>query len=751
MLKHYILLLTLFVPGLGIAQGIYNNGAYIVITNGSNVYIDGNTVGGYRSESSGLIKNSTAGGTITLKGNWNNRAGNTGFTGTTGETVVLGGSSTQVLKGTSGTTFYKLNATGGGTKIDSGGVSISNLLTLANSTTYNSNGNTTLLATATTNGQVAAIPSGSSVTNDMKVQIFFTGGTSAYRGTRVVSAPIDETSLSSKTYAQLKNYVIITGPGTTNNSNGFDKGGASAPYGVTLNKYNEPATLSQSQFTPVATLGDALSKGNGVLMFYRGDRSNYSEATALTSNKVNAPYATPESTTMQWTGPINQGDVTVNLSYTNNSGEPSYNGYNLVGNPYPATIDWTLVTKNNVGSIIRVIKAGGGMATYSDTASINGGVRYIAPGQGFYVKANGSGASITFTESAKVTSATPGRFLYSGNKDFLLASGFEAPKVSSAGIRLLRMNLQDDANKDETVALFQSGQSFSATSSDVIFMGGSTVSLSTISSDNQKLTINYMPELQASTEVKLSISSTNSGSMKLNFTDLTAVDNSNLYLKDAYLDKIVDVKAEPTYSFTIDKNVASTFGDNRLSLIITPISTLPVKISAFKAAKAVAGAKLSWNVSSETKVARYEVERSANSTDFVKLAEVVDLGKASYTVYDANPAVAQNYYRIKIYDDNGTFNYSAIASVDYSLSAASVLSVYPNPASDVVMVKLPEAKAVHVSIIDLAGREVKSADISSTSLVQQNISDLQKGLYIIQISDSKSKEVLLKEKFGVER
>ena len=761
MLRHSILLAALLIPGVGIAQGIYNNGAKIVITSTSNIYIDG-TTGGYRSESNGLIKNSTSGGTITLKGDWNNRAGNTGFEDS-GETVVFASSLPQYIRGTSGTQFYKLKASGGGTKRDSAGTSISNLLTLENSTTYDSFGNTTLLATSTTNGQVDVIPSGSSVIGNTKVQVFFTGGQASYRGTRAVSAPIDETGLTEKTYKQLQNYMIITGPGGT--LNGFDAGGNQAPNAITVTRYNEPATFSQSQFTSVASISEALPKGMGVFLFYRGDRTS-------PSSKVNQPFPVPENTTMQWNGPINQGDVTVNLSYTNNSGEATHNGNNLIGNPYPAYIDWSLVTKNNLDTeeTIRIVKPGGGFATYTRvfvpspgcncyTDVVNNGdanMRYIAPGQAFYVKAIASNASVTFTESSKLVSSTPARYLYNNRESLLLGADFgkSTPARSlslGSGLRMVKMGLEDATNKDEAILLFRENETEAATAKDISYLGGSSVSLSTISSDNVKLAINYLPLVNNTTEVKLSVGATVTGAVKLNMIDLSAVEENTVYLKDSYLNKVVDVKAEPVYNFYIDRSVASTFGDNRLSLIITPASTLPVALSGLKAVKTVSGAKLSWNVVSESNILKYEVERSTDAVGFSKITEVSGLGKNSYSVVDESPALSQNYYRVKIYDASGKIAYSSIASLDYSLNNEANVTVYPNPASDVVRVKLPAASAVKVSIIDLSGREIKAADYASTSLVQQNVSDISEGIYIIQVTDSKTHTILVKEKFGIKK
>ena len=95
------------------AQGVVNNGATIVITNTSNIYING-TTGHYTSQNGGVVTNSSTGGTIRLSGNWSNNSSNTAFSND-GSTVMLIGAN-QSIGGTSSSSFYNLTLAGTGTK-----------------------------------------------------------------------------------------------------------------------------------------------------------------------------------------------------------------------------------------------------------------------------------------------------------------------------------------------------------------------------------------------------------------------------------------------------------------------------------------------------------------------------------------------------------------------------------------------------------------------------------------------------------
>jgi len=741
---YSILILGLLAPGFAFSQGLINNGAKVVITNGSNLYIDG-TTGHFTNQNGGEITNNSSGGVITLGGNWTNNAANTVFSNT-GSTVVFNSASAQSIGGTNSTGFYNLTANGNGTKTATGPASISNLVSVGSNTALNSNGNLTLTATATTNANVAPLLSGASVTGNVKVQSFFTGGSALHRSSRGISAPINETGLTDKTYKQLQGFMIVTGPSGA--ANGFDPGNTNVPYAVTLNKYNEAATLAQSQFTPVANISEALSPGFGVFVYYRGDRSGYNSGAPNSSNKLVAPFSVPESSTIQYVGPINQGDIVVNFSYTNNSGEDLYNGYNLIGNPYPAVIDWFAVTKNNVTDELKMLKPGGGFVTYKDNVITNApeGVhpRYIQPGQAFYSKGTASGASVTFTESCKSVASTPVRLLY-GKNDVLFNSDFglsAAPAtVSSNFNKLLRMNLSNGIDKEEAVAVFKSGKSAKGGSEDALFFGGSTVALSTLSSDNVKLTINFMPELANVTELKLSLTATNTSNVSLNFTDLSAVENTEVFLKDNYLNATVDVKANPSYSFTIDKAVAASYGDNRMSLLFKQVTTLPLATTSFKGQKGSAGALLTWASPSEADIAKYIVQRVVNGNVFETLATLDAIGKSSYSFTDVNPQAGDNFYRLQLMDKSGNIVNSYLTSVNYTLNGAQ-LTVFPNPTSEKYTVDFKRSGNTKVVLYDLSGNEVRVKSFSKTETIQDNITALLPGVYVLHLIDETSNKII---------
>ncbi|MBN1338134.1 MAG: LamG domain-containing protein, partial [Bacteroidales bacterium] len=95
-------------------------------------------------------------------------------------------------------------------------------------------------------------------------------------------------------------------------------------------------------------------------------------------------WATGDNTAY-YTGSLNTGNI--GFGYTANN--PF--GWNLLGNPYPSSIDWDLVTKpaSMNGAVYYLDAASGNYVSYN--GGMGGGSRYVPPVQGFFVSATGAG------------------------------------------------------------------------------------------------------------------------------------------------------------------------------------------------------------------------------------------------------------------------------------------------------------------------------------------------------------------------
>jgi len=91
--------------------------------------------------------------------------------------------------------------------------------------------------------------------------------------------------------------------------------------------------------------------------------------------------------------------------------------------------------------------------------------------------------------------------------------------------------------------------------------------------------------------------------------------------------------------------------------------TLPVTITNFKAFQKNTDIQVAWDTKNEINLQAYEVEKSRDGVSFSKVGIVVANGSSSYTWLDVNPTNGNNYYRLKMIDNDGSFKYSAIVNV----------------------------------------------------------------------------------------
>ena len=718
--------------------------------------------------------------TLTISGNLNNNSG--GLSGTTGTLKFSGSSLDQVFNSNVSVTIPNIEIDKlGKSLLLNGPLKVSNLVTVTNGT-LNSTGNLTLLSTASRYAQIGSLSGSAFVNGIVNVESWFTGGpksnsvtNNANRGTRILSSPVRDNNPSKSVYMGLKEDLIITGTGT-----GFDY-----PGNATLLTYKESATYAAgataqyNSVTDISATAVRLKPGEGFFLFYRGDRIN-NVSTKITS--VGGVFATPESFAITYKGEINQGPITVDLSYTANNAtaDLAYNGFNLIGNPYPATIDWKSVERTaSVDNMVSIIKPGGGMITYSGGVVVNGGTSalpagatapaaflnsfYIQPGQGFYVRARNTLQSITFKESHKAilingTAPTlPYRLLSLPSANIKKEMSTEAVASLNTVLdnpsKAIYIELSDAFNKEETAIVFKDGNDAAFGADDATYFFGGTVSLSTLTSDAKSMAINFMPDLKDVKEIKLSVNASVSGQVKLNFKDLKAAACYQVFLKDAlFPDALIDVKAKSVYEFSIDKSLPATYGMERFSIIFKPEPVEPPVL--FTAEKIKSGVELSWLSEKANDIQYFEVETSPDGVLFNKTAEVrFASANMTYSFIDKAPAIGVNYYRVKQVNKNGHYAYTSIKSVNFSnvTLSANQLKVYPNPSTEYIQVQLTSRpKSVIESVIyDLSGKKLMRISFKEDEQLKLNISQLKSGFYILRLTDEATQKIIGKAKFRV--
>jgi hypothetical protein len=164
---------------------------------------------------------------------------------------------------------------------------------------------------------------------------------------------------------------------------------------------------------------DAPGSGSGANNMYgwKGTNPQTTSSTRVgngqgTCSKFKPFFTSGSPDPIQWTGIANNGNITVNLTYTNNS--ENGDGINLIGNPYPSPIEWQKVY-DDLGEfpVIWIWQNDGGELTgsfYVYDAQNSGNTTYpetngrIAIGQGFHlIKDPLHASSVTWKNTYRTT------------------------------------------------------------------------------------------------------------------------------------------------------------------------------------------------------------------------------------------------------------------------------------------------------------------------------------------------------------
>lgn len=163
-------------------------------------------------------------------------------------------------------------------------------------------------------------------------------------------------------------------------------------------------------------------------------------------------------------------------------------------------------------------------------------------------------------------------------------------------------------------------------------------------------------------------------------------------------------------------------------LMVECLYVLPSALHAWNAEKAGGQVNLSWIYKDGPPIRCFEVERSTDGIAFSTIAKQNSSNSIQYATQDTDPANGKNYYRLKMVYENGHIAYSDIVVISWQ--HLSLLRVYPNPASAVIMISLG-VRQYTLGIYSIDGR-AKEMRMNARGLQTINISNWPKGCYLVR-------------------
>jgi hypothetical protein len=252
--------------------------------------------------------------------------------------------------------------------------------------------------------------------------------------------------------------------------------------------------------------------------------------------------------TAQFNGMLNEGAIG-GVNNVTRSGAGNNYGWNLVGNPYCSSIDWDAAsgwTKTNVNDAIYLHVNATTWATYISGAGVNGGSRYIAPGQGFFVNVAEGQTTGTFSMNDDVRVHNNTAFYKAGSSE------------------LVRLQISGNGYTDETIIRIaeDATNGFDSNYDAYKFFGNANFAAQIYSLTSDLLAINTLPEAQ---NTPLGIKVNTDGIFTISATEI--IDFATVLLEDTETGDITDLITSPyTFNYLAGQN------EDRFILHFSPLS-----------------------------------------------------------------------------------------------------------------------------------------------------------------------------------
>ncbi|WP_035559039.1 SBBP repeat-containing protein [Hymenobacter sp. IS2118] len=258
------------------------------------------------------------------------------------------------------------------------------------------------------------------------------------------------------------------------------------------------------------------------------------------------------------------------------AGPTDKTGWHLVGNPYPAPLDWGTVpaaARPNVDAAAYVYRSSGPYAG-SYASFVNGtgaGTGLIAAGQGFFVRASSTATpgSISLTNANRATA-------------YAAQPTFQRPSSTRPLVQLTLQNAASTLADDVFV--------YAEVGATAAFDGGfdayklpntSGLNVAALAADAEALSVQGLEPLgTADVVVPLQMSVPTAGTYSLRAARLANLPaGTRAVLLDAHTGARIDLATQPSYSFSL----SGTAAGSRFSLLLTPGRVLTTASAALGA------------------------------------------------------------------------------------------------------------------------------------------------------------------------
>ncbi len=490
---------------------------------------------------SGAVVTLSSGATLAIRGNLTNNGSIAGV-----GTLNMNNTIAQTVGGIGSVSNFNVSNSSGVTVNTGSRLTVKSVLSLTSG--FLATGDSVVLySDSFGSARVAPLTTGTSITGNVKVNQYMSGGRRAYR---FWAHPFNDYI----PLTQLINYIDISGPGGV--GNGFTTTSSNAPSAYWYNTYGGNSSLNYDpgwrQFASAYATTDSnkFKQYQGIRMYYRG---------AKEEGLWTLSYRPSPTVVSQW-GVLNQGGQDIPL----HRGSSALQDYTMVGNPYASPVDIGTVIFNAAaagrinGAYFWVWNPFLGVAGQFQSLpySTGGGSPapipyYLQSNDAFQVRTLHDGDLLNFTEANKSATVSNAYSLMKARQDFVSLYVY-------------------DVNYHPYDMFYARFDSAATEAEDIKFDGGKPAGADfnfySLSSDKHRLSVDVRP-FTVNGIIPLGVGSSYEQDYIIRVENLAVPEGGRVYLHDKLLKRLMLLQQGTEYRFSVTKE-QNTQGEERFELIL---------------------------------------------------------------------------------------------------------------------------------------------------------------------------------------
>ncbi len=451
---------------------------------------------------------------------------------------------------------------------------------------------------------------------------------------------------------------------------------------------------------------------------------------------------------------LNSGDYTYSVTNQDENWKPTgtnpHRGWNLVGNPYPSGLNADDFMSTNIGVIDGTVyfwdevgstgfdSEGADYAAYNTsgggvTGTGSGAVvpdQYISCGQAFYVHRTHTdiaGSNVSFTNAMREAE----------NSFFFKKKEKVNPEVPK--IKMSVLNSQNMYNEIVVMLVDDATEEVNPKYDGYKPEGNPNLSFYSIKNGSGFIFQGILPVTTNQIKsVPLGINAGIAGKYTFAANLIEYIpDSIGVYLEDTYLNEIVNLRKQKSYSVTINETgryndrFVLHFNINHVPYLVTEIPDKTINCEEFSSFNILANSFADEDDDNLT----YSVSLVSGA----KLPNWLNFNTTSLTFSGTPSNSDASVYRIRVQAED---NYGAIAYDDFNLTVLSTVgvagveqstvNVYPNPTSGMLYISTNVQNGFRYQITDVTGKTI--IETNSNSINEQvDISKLTSGIYFVKV------------------